>query len=53
MTAAQWRQRAEAKERNRQNASHERHMQVLAVAKQIRKEMRDERKHAILAQSHS
>ena len=44
MTADEWRKRAEAKERNRQNASHERHMQVLAVAKQIRKELRDERR---------
>jgi hypothetical protein len=44
MTADQWKQRAEAKERNRQNASFERHQQVLAVAKQIRKEIRDERR---------
>ena len=44
LTAEHWKQRAEAKERNRQNASYERHMQVLAVAKQIRGELRDERR---------
>jgi hypothetical protein len=44
VTAEQWKQRAEAKEHNRQNASFERRMQVLAVAKQIRKEIRDERR---------
>jgi hypothetical protein len=44
MTANQWKQRAEAKERNRQSAAYERRQQVLAMAKQIRKELRDERR---------
>jgi hypothetical protein len=44
MTADQWKQRAEAKERNRQSSAFERRQQVLAVAKQIRKELRDERR---------
>lgn len=44
LTPDHWKQRAEAKECNRQNASHERHMQVLAVAKQIRRELRGEKK---------
>ncbi len=44
MTAAHWKQRAEAKERNRQSSAYERKQQVLAVAKQIRKELRDERR---------
>jgi hypothetical protein len=44
MTAQQWQQRAKVKERNRQSAAFERRQQVLAVAKQIRKEVRDERR---------
>jgi hypothetical protein len=44
MTAEQWKQRAEAKERNRQSSAFERRQQILAVAKQIRKELRDERR---------
>ena len=46
MTAEQWKRRAEAKERNRQSSAYERRQQVLAVAKQIRKDMRDERRTA-------
>jgi hypothetical protein len=45
-TAADWKRRAEAKERNRQGSSYERRMFVLAVAKQIRRELRAERKKA-------
>ena len=44
MTADKWKQRAEAKERNRQSSAFERRQQALAVAKQIRKEIRDERR---------
>jgi hypothetical protein len=44
MTADQWRKRAETKERNRQSSAFERRQQCLAVAKQIRKELRNERR---------
>jgi hypothetical protein len=44
MTADDWKRRAEAKERNKQSSAYERHQQVLAVAKQIRKELREEKK---------
>lgn len=42
--AEHWRQRAEMKERARQSAAYERHMQVLAKANELRSELRDERK---------
>lgn len=36
--AQSWRQRAEVKEKSKRNSSHERHMQALAVANQLRTE---------------
>ena len=38
-----WRNRAEAKERAKRNSSYERRMFVLAVARQMRAEMREEK----------
>jgi hypothetical protein len=39
-----WRQRAEAKERDKRSAKYERRNQVIAVAREIRREIRDEQK---------
>jgi hypothetical protein len=47
LTATDWKRRAEAREKQRQNSSYERRQQILATARQIRRELRDERKKAL------
>lgn len=49
LPASHWKARAESKERRHENSSYERHMQKLAVARQIRSELREERKQRKLA----
>ena len=44
ITAADWKRRAETRERNHQSSAFERRQQVLAVARQIRRELREARK---------
>jgi hypothetical protein len=44
LTAADWKRRAEAKERQHRSSTFERRQQQLAVAKQIRRELRDEKR---------
>jgi len=43
-TPSQWRMRVIEKERHKQNADYENHCYVIAIAKQLRAELRQERK---------